>query len=87
MRGLFGISPDDIHRMIETQKDFERVHIVAPPIISRSPDLRKVGTIFGMNIMLDMTDVPAEEKDDKYYETRKAFDEIAGEKLYKAGKK
>lgn len=57
-----------------------RPSLIFEPIarLNQKQDVRKIGTIFGMVLMVDMTDVPAELKDDRYYQVRRAYDEVIG---------
>lgn len=60
-----------------------RPSLVFEPIarLNQKQDMRKIGSVFGATIMVDMTDVPADQKDDRYYRIRRAYDDTLGVKL------
>ncbi len=75
---FYAITPEYIKSINEQQKLVAELKKGSWPVPTRRQNLRKLGTIFGMDIMLDMTDVAEDERDDKYYETRKAFEVVVG---------
>lgn len=78
------IDNDKIRRGLDK---LERPSLVFEPIakLAGKKDLRKIGSIFGVTLMVDMTDLPPEERDDRYYRIRRAYDDNLGIKVKQGG--